>query len=132
MRIKKFNTIFAILFVLALFNCKAQSNPYNEDTILLTGTWVIEGETLSDKWVFESNGTLNEFADNQLDVSYNWEVVNSTNSGIKSKYLEIVNNNDSSDYYNYEISLLDEEKLVLIYQRKTNMGIGKPITYLKQ
>lgn len=134
---KKNNLILILTLILTLgftFNCKAQLIPQqNENTILLTGTWVIEGSTIDDKWVFNSDGTMQEYADNQVDISYSWVVLNSnTPSGIRISHLEIVNITDTSERYIYEINMLNEEKLVLVYQRGDNMGIGKPFTLFKQ
>ena len=74
---------------------------------------------------------MQEYENGQIQNTYKWDVTNSTNSGIRSKYLKLLN------HYNFkikrfEISFLDEDKMILIYQRDNNMGISKPVELMKQ
>ncbi len=128
--IKNFRTAITIIFVLSFSVCDGQST--TEEEVLILGTWVAEGSNINDKWVFTSNGTLREYTNNSLDITYVWSILSTVNSGITSHYLEIVNTNDSTDMYNYEISIINEEMFVLIYQREDNMGLGKPAIYFRQ
>jgi len=122
-----------VLILMISYCCKAQQvSDEKNDANLLAGTWVAEGATLNDKWVFSVNGTMQEYTYNRIETNFSWKITNSTNSGVKSKYLKLTNTIDPNDVYNYEISILNKEKMVLIYQRKNNMGISKPITFIKQ
>ncbi len=104
----------------------------NEEESLIIGTWVAENSTISDKWVFTNDNILKEYTNDILDITYSWSLFGNANSGVKSHYLEITNTNDISEKYKYEISIVDDDKLILIYQRENDMGIGKPIIYNKQ
>lgn len=115
-----------------MLSCKAQVTDNEDYQNLILGEWVAEGSSISDKWVFLNDNTLQEFTNNQVDETYSWEIIESTNSGVKSVYLELTNTTNPNDFYNYEISALTDEELVLIYQREENMGLGKPFTLVKQ
>lgn len=130
----RFNLIITSILLVSFFNCKAQLIPQlGEDAQLLVGTWITEGSTIANKWVFNADSTLDKYDENQIYDSYSWVILNSTTpSGIVNKHLKIINVTDSSEEYHYEISALNEERLVLVYQKVENMGIGKPLTLFKQ
>jgi hypothetical protein len=123
------------LIILSFFGCKTQQvideSLYGNESAII-GTWVTEESTLQNKWVFTDDELLKRYDSGHLFKTYIWSLVNSVNSGVRSQYLELINIKDSSDVYNYEISILDEERLTIIYQRKNNMGLGKPTTLFKQ
>ena len=130
---KKTTLLIATILLLTFLNCKAQLIPQqDEDTQLLVGTWVTEGSAINNRWKFNSDGTMENYTDNEVEATYAWLIINSINSGVKSKYLKLTNVLDSNNVRNYEISILDEVRMTLIYQRGNNMGIGKPFTMFKQ
>ena len=74
---------------------------------------------------------MQEYENGQIQNTYKWDVTNSTNSGIRSKYLKLLNPYNFK-IKRFEISFLDEDKMILIYQRDNNMGISKPVELMKQ
>jgi len=135
------STKIIILFFCSLFffNCNAQLSPNSascstaEDETLIVGTWVSEGLTLDNKWVFNSNKVLIRYDEGIIYDTYNWDITCSiTPSGLKDYYLTIMNISDASDKYVYNINTLTQERLVLVYQRGDGQGIGKLATYLRQ
>ena len=130
--IKKFKIII-VFSLLTCFNCKAQiSCSTTEDENLIVGTWVLEGLTPLYKWVFSSDKLLSRYVEGQLYKTYCWEIdCKITPSGRKAYSLEIINTDDESDKYVYDINTLTQERLVLQYVR-TGYGLAKLATYLRQ
>lgn len=95
------NTI--IIFSLLTFSiCKSQVSSTTiissiEEKSLILGTWIGEGSTINDKWIFTNNNLLKEYTDGSLDITYNYSIYGNINSGVKSHFIEIVNINDFSD-----------------------------------
>lgn len=131
-KLKQTHKIIFVLLLMSLFSFKAQQvQTTNEDT-LIVGTWVAEGNPTSYYSVYESNGIVKRYTDNTLSKTYNWSIVQSTTpSGLTIPYLKLINVNDSTDVYDYEINALNDEILVLVYQRGEGRGIAKPATYLR-
>lgn len=133
--IKKFKNAFTLICILFYSICNGQINnntiDSTEEESLIVGTWVAENSTINDKWVFTSNNFLEEYTEGSLDITYTWSIFGVSNSAVNSHYLEIINTNDFSEKYRYEISIVDNDKLTLIYQREDNMGISKPATYFR-
>lgn len=125
------NLKLLVIVIFSCANCLAQSksSTYEE---LIVATWVVKGESSNERLVFKSNGEVDSYEDNQIANSYSWVIEESINNGVKSIYLELENTQKVFDNYNYEINALTDELLVLIFMRKNNMGIGKPITYIRQ
>ena len=130
--IKKFKIII-VFSLLTCFNCKAQiSCSTTEDENLIVGTWVLEGLTPLDKLVFNNNHILSMYDEGTLYETYCWEIdCKITPSGRKAYSLEIINTDDESDKYVYDINTLTQERLVLQYVR-TGYGLAKLATYLRQ
>lgn len=132
---KNLRAIILLTFVLFISKCNGQSLnkiDSSEEESLIVGTWVSENSTISDKWIFTSNNLLKEYSDGVLDITYTWSISGVSNSGVNSHYLEIINTSNPKEKYMYEISIVSNDELILIYQREDNMGLGKPATYFRQ
>lgn len=126
-----FNLKLLLIVIFSCTNSLAQSKPSTYKD-LIVATWVVKGESSNERLVFKSNGEVDSYEDNQIVDTYSWVIEESINNGVTRIYLELENTQNPSDEYNYEISALTDELLVLIFMRKNNMGIGKPITYIRQ
>jgi len=129
---RKFNIAAVVVFT--FISCKAQlhQQQVNDFNSLIIGTWIVEGSTNESRWVFNSNGTMQGYSEGGLTKTYHWEIITAVVGGFKSSYLELKLITDTSKERNYEISLLTEEKMTLIYQRMSNQGLGKPFTLFRQ
>jgi len=119
-----------------MFSCKAQAQVQTlalaNYEALIVGTWVTEGNPTSYYSVYESNGIVKRYADNNLSATYNWTIIESTApSGLKSYYLKLVNSTNSNETYTHDIDTLNDVRLRLVYQRP-NGGLGKPSTSFRQ
>ncbi len=131
---KKLTLISIAILSFTFFNCASQieAATTSEDMRVLIGSWVAEGSSLDDKWVFQDNGKLKKYTNGVNDDTFNWSINNfMTPSGLIIKYLKTYNSIDLSEFYVYEINTLSDERLVLVYQRPGG-GIGKLMTYIKQ
>jgi len=117
-----------VIILISFYGCKAQLIQEFNYEAEIVGTWVAEGSSISNKWIFETSGVLSKYDNNNIYKKYNWTITN----GIHGVYLKIININDLTDIYNYEINALNNERLVLVYQRGNNMGIGKPAIHFRQ
>jgi hypothetical protein len=126
MNIIKSRIAIAFLLVFSSFYAQETVNKNYEELII--DTWVVQGQSSSERLVFKSNGELEEYTDNKIEDVYSWVI---EDYGIKGLYLAIENIKDPTDYWNYEISALNDELLVLIYIRPNHMGIAKPATYVR-
>ena len=104
----------------------------SEESNFIVGTWIPENSTITEKWVFSPDNVLKEYTDGLIDSTYSWEIVGESNSGVQSHYLELINQNNVNDKKYFEISAINSERLVLIYQREYGMGISKPAVFYRQ
>ncbi|MBO3117899.1 hypothetical protein J4050_14175 [Winogradskyella sp. DF17] len=121
-----------VLFWFLSFFCRAQQTAqHGNDFEEIIGTWIAEGSANVSRWVFNSIGTMQDYSKGGVTKTYHWEIITAVVGGFKSSYLELKLVTDTSTERNYEISLLTEEKMTLIYQRLNNQGIGKSFTFLQ-
>lgn len=127
--------IIVLVLLSSFFSCKAQevaSTSSSSKEGLIIGTWVIEGLTLNNKWVINTDGTLQEYSGSLVDITYNWVITQGTTpSGLNISHLKITNVSDATDVYDFEIDALNDERMVLVYQRPSG-GIAKRATYFRQ
>ncbi len=69
------------------------------------------------EWQFTSDGKCYDYYQNQLSDTYQYTITQeqSENGKFTLSYLKLVNINDSSDFYEYEINTLDNSTMVLDY-----------------
>jgi hypothetical protein len=133
LNLRRLKIVTICVFAFTFCNCKAQQTAqHGNDFQEIIGTWIAEGSSNASRWVFNSNGTMQDYSEGGVIKTYYWEIITAVVGGFKSSYLELKLVTDTSKERNYEISLLTEKKMTLIYQRGDNMGIGKPFTLFKQ
>lgn len=132
----KTHLIVLVVLLTAFVSCKVHKAPSTSSSTeegLIVGTWVAEGNATSYYSVYESSGIAKRYSDNELYKTYNWEIVRgTTSSGLTIPHLKLVNVFDETDVYDFEIDALNDERMVLVYQRGEGFGIAKPATYLRQ
>jgi len=130
--LKNTQNIVLVILLTAMFSCKAQIATLASHEALIVGTWVAEGNSIIHYSVYESNGIVKRYVDNNLYKTYNWTIIERiAPSGLKSYYLTLVNSTDSNETYTHDIDTLNDVKLRLVYQRPGG-GLGKPAVYLRQ
>lgn len=126
---KRFKIILGLFMLLFLsFNV---FKLVQEDEMII-GVWVEESASFNDRWIIYENGYSEDFDENQIFDTYYWKINEvETPSGILISHLILTNTKDPTDNYHYEINTLNEERLVLVYQRPSG-GLGKLTTYFRQ
>jgi hypothetical protein len=121
-----------VFLILGVTSGKAQTLiDSSEESTLIVGTWLPENSSIAEKWVFSPDNVLKEYTNGSIDSTYYWEIVGESNSGVKSHYLELINQKDANDKKYYESSAVNSERLVLIYQREYGWGTSKPAIYYR-
>ena len=99
--------LISIIFFLSF------SMNYGEETDII-GRWVSTDDA-SSEMEFKSNGKCNEFYNGHYNATYNYSIIKTSPvcgenvpTGDLFSYLKLVNINDSSDIYCYEIISLDD------------------------
>ena len=133
-KIKDMKTIYKIIgiVIIAIVINGFSSMKQQTETELIIGTWIEESSTFQDRIIIQNNGIYQEYDENAISDTYNWEITEKqTPSGLTLSYLILTNTQDANDVYEYEINALNNEILVLVYQRP-DLGPGEPTTYIKQ
>lgn len=124
-RVKKLLGLFIVIIVLGFTVFKT----LQEDQ-LIVGTWVEVNSSFESRWVFYENGICEDYAENKIFETYNWTIETTSpqcgqevKTGGLFSYLKLVNVDDNSDVYCYEITNLGEEYLALWYLPSSASGI---------
>ena len=89
---------------------------------LIVGTWVAEGESLSSRWIFKSNGECLMYDENEVLGTYIFKFSTTSpqcgievDTGPKEKYLSLTNKSNIKDKMCYLLDFVDDKKLSIIY-----------------
>ncbi|UJH66291.1 hypothetical protein [Allomuricauda sp. SCSIO 65647] len=103
-------TIFTVLIFLSF-----SILPVTQDQQLIVGEWISIDDS-NWKLKFNNQGKCYDYYEGTLETTYYYTVTEKTASnGVVFSYLKLVNINDSSDVYNYEINALNRNNLALNY-----------------
>ncbi|RSK41774.1 hypothetical protein [Mangrovimonas spongiae] len=121
----------SILVIALLGFAQSQQQPTEEE--LIVGTWHIEENPSDYLFVVNNDYTATKEYGGDFETDYySWQITESqTPSGLTVSHLILTNIANTDEQYDYEIDTLNNERLVLIYQRPGG-GIGKLTTYLRQ
>lgn len=124
-----FFTFISILTVLIFgFTISKQQN---QDNQLIIGTWVQEDDS-NIKMVFTADGLEKDYVNGELIDTFNWQITSgATPSGLTISHLILTNILDANDVSRFEINALNNDTLVLVFQRPGG-GIGQMATYVRQ
>ena len=82
----------------------------------ITGTWIAEGNTHANRWIFKSNGVVEKYYDDELYKMYKYDVREPSDpSESDLKELILANVNNPGTEIEFQISVLTGEQLVLVY-----------------
>ena len=124
--------IVLIMTMIAVYAFHFRSN----ESQLIIGTWVAEGETLSSRWVFDANGKCTKYDDNEVYGVYNYQFSTTTpqcgidvDTGPDDKYLKFENVENRRDESCFLLDFIDGGKLSIIF-----LGVSsyEPTLFLKQ
>ena len=94
------------------------------------GTWVAEGNSYENRWVYHEDNTLTNYYKNDVYKTYNWAIRDvSTPSGLTLRELILTNTENPDDEKNFQIETLTEERLILVYN--TGVGLSRSL-YIRQ
>ncbi|WP_133120227.1 hypothetical protein [Rhodohalobacter barkolensis] len=96
----------------------------------IVGTWVAEGSSFENRWVYHAENTLTTYYKNNVYKTYNWSIREvSTPSGLTKRELVLINIENPDDQKNYIIDTQTEKRLILVY----NIGVGLSMsTYIRK
>jgi len=124
-KLNLFPIAFSILFLVS--SNYLISNSAQEEIV---GTWVAEGSSYENRWVYHADNTLTNYYNNDVYKTYNWAIRDvSTPSGLTLRELILTNTEDPDDEKNFQIETLTEERLILVYN--TGVGLSRS-TYIRQ
>lgn len=128
-KINQAKEILIYLIILTFFGYSRLD--YKKENELIIGTWIEVSSSVENRLVFYENGICEDYDENQIFETYKWEIIeNTTQSGLSLYHLILINSEDTSDIYHYEINVLNEEIMIITYQIP-EWGFGKPTTYLR-
>jgi len=124
--------ITLIILLTSLFSCKSIQAQATAEETLIVGMWVADGNSTSTYYIYESNGIAKKYHNNNLSKTYNWTIEHETlSNGIVISLLNLVNTTNPNEIYVHDINALNNERLVLVYQRP-NGGRSPMATYFRQ
>jgi len=125
---KKLNLFLIAFSILFLFSSiYLISNSAQEEIV---GTWVAEGSSYENRWVYHEDNTLTNYYKNGVYKTYNWAIRDvSTPSGLTLRELILTNTENPDDEKNFQIETLTEERLILVYN--TGVGLSRSL-YIRQ
>jgi hypothetical protein len=120
--LNRWKTTSGILFLIMLISNNTQEE--------IVGTWVAEGSSFENRWVYHAENTLTTYYKNNVYKTYNWSIREvSTPSGLTKRELVLINIENPDDQKNFIIDTLTEERLILVYN--TGVGLSRN-TYFRQ
>jgi len=124
-KLNLFPIAFSILFLVS--SNYLISNSAQEEIV---GTWVAEGNSYENRWVYHEDNTLTNYYKNDVYKTYNWAIRDvSTPSGLTLRELILTNTENPDDEKNFQIETLTEERLILVYN--TGVGLSRSL-YIRQ
>ncbi|PKD43309.1 hypothetical protein CWD77_11905 [Rhodohalobacter barkolensis] len=121
-----FKPVLSVLLFLIGNLILTSSNKSDE----IVGTWVAEGSSFENRWVYHAENTLTTYYKNNVYKTYNWSIREvSTPSGLTKRELVLINIENPDDQKNYIIDTQTEKRLILVY----NIGVGLSMsTYIRK
>ena len=105
-------------------------NPQINDPETIVGTWVAEGSSFENRWIYSEDHTVDRYYKNEIYKTYNWTIRElSTPSGKTGHELILTNVEKPDDHQNFFIDTLTDERLILVYN--TGIGLSRS-TYFRQ
>ena len=105
-------------------------NPQINDPETIVGTWVAEGSSFENRWIYSEDHTVDRYYKNEIYKMYNWTIRElSTPSGKTGHELILTNVENPDDQQNFLIDTLTEERLILVYN--TGVGLSRSL-YIRQ
>jgi len=105
-------------------------NPQINDPETIVGTWVAEGSSFENRWIYSEDHTVDRYYKNEIYKMYNWTIRElSTPSGKTGHELILTNVEKPDDHQNFFIDTLTDERLILVYN--TGIGLSRS-TYFRQ
>lgn len=82
----------------------------------ITGTWIAAGNSYANRWVFQLDGTVEKYFEDELYKIYYWTIRNASDpSESNLRELVLANINNPGTEISFHISVLTGEKLILDY-----------------
>lgn len=82
----------------------------------ISGTWIADGNSYANRWVFRETGTVEKYYKNELYKTYYWNIhVPSDPSKSDLRELTLANVNNPGTEIGFFISVLTGEQLILVY-----------------
>lgn len=120
-----FPITFSILFLVN--SIYLISNSAQEEIV---GTWVAEGSSYENRWVYSEDHTVDRYYKNEIYKTYDWTIRElSAPSGKTAHELILTNIENADDQQKFIIETLTEERLILVYN--TGVGLSRS-TYIRQ
>ena len=105
-------------------------NPQINDPETIVGTWVAEGSSFENRWIYSEDHTVDRYYKNEIYKTYNWTIRElSTPSGKTGHELILKNVENPDNQQNVLIDTLTDERLILVYN--TGIGLSRS-TYFRQ
>jgi len=105
-------------------------NPQINDPEIIVGTWVAEGSSFENRWIYSEDHTVDRYYKNEIYKTYNWTIRELTApSGKTGHELILTNSENPDDQQNLLIDTLTDERLILVYN--TGIGLSRS-TYFRQ
>jgi len=109
--------IFILLFSGLFTNTNSPANV--SETIF--GTWVAEGSSYENRWIYHEDHTLTTYYKNDVYKTYSWTIRDvTTPSELTLQELIWTNTKNPDDEKHFQIDTLTDERLILVY----NKGVG--------
>lgn len=103
----------------------------NQDNVLIIGTWAQEDDTTI-RMTFTADGLVKDYVNGELIDTNNWHITSeNTPSGLTISHLILTNTLDVNDVSRFEINALNNETLVLVFQRPDG-SIAQANSYTRQ
>lgn len=124
-KLNLFPIAFSILFLVS--SIYLILNSAQEEIV---GTWVAEGSSFENRWIYNEDRTVTRFYKNEIYKTFDWSISEvSTPSGLTKRELVLINIENPDDQKNFIIETLTEERLILVYN--TGVGLSRS-TYIRQ
>lgn len=82
----------------------------------ITGTWIAAGNSYANRWVFKKSGMVEKYYKNELYKIYYWSILDASDpSEPDMRELILANINNPGTEIEFQISVLTDEQLVLVY-----------------
>ena len=117
----KISSIILALCIGSLLSTIVFSNTQINDTEEIVGTWIADGGSFENRWVYHEDNTLTTYYKNDVYKTYSWTIRDvTTPSGLTLQELILTNTENPDDERHFQIDTLTDVRLILLY----NTGVG--------